>query len=211
MDRVEMQRVRVFLVDDHPVMRDGLSLLLTSVGHTVCGEAGSRAEVLARLDGCGAQVALVDLSLAEESGLDLIDDITSLRIPTLMYSMHEDRGSIERAFQRGARGYVTKREVSDVLIEAVVAVASGQRYASPRAMRSLAGRVVLQEDAGEACLSAREEQILVRLGDGETSAEIGQALHISPHTVGTYYARIIKKLTLSNMKDLRKYAIARRG
>jgi DNA-binding NarL/FixJ family response regulator len=211
MGKAETGSVRIFLIDDHPVMRNGLSLLLTQIGHTICAEAGSRAEVLRRIDASGAEIAVVDLSLAEESGLDLIDDLSSRNIPTLIYSMHEDWGVIERAFDRGARGYVTKREVANVLIEAIAEIVSGQRYTSPRVMRSLASHLHRQDDGGAAELSSREEQILNRLGSGETSAEIGQALHISAHTVETYYARIIKKLGLPSMKELRKLAIQRRA
>ena len=75
MDKVTPSGVRVFLVDDHPVLRNGLSLLLSQSGHVVCGMAGSREELLATIDGCKAGVALVDLSLAEEPGLDLLDDL----------------------------------------------------------------------------------------------------------------------------------------
>ncbi|QLA15564.1 response regulator transcription factor [Desulfolutivibrio sulfoxidireducens] len=211
MDNGAPSGVRVFLVDDHPVMRNGLSLLLTQSGHNVCGVAGSRAELLARLDGAQAAVALVDLSLAEESGLDLIDDLTARGVPTLIYSMHEDSKSIERAFARGARGYVTKREVEDVLLAAIAAVAAGQRYVSPEVMRSLAGRVLASEHDAEAALSQREEQILDRLGRGETSAEMSRALNISFHTVETYYGRLLRKLGLASMKELRKFAIRRHG
>ncbi|WP_300160884.1 response regulator transcription factor [Solidesulfovibrio sp.] len=202
---------RIFLIDDHPAMRNGLSLLLRQVGHTVCGEAGCRQELLDRLDGSGAAVALVDLSLAEESGLDLIDDLAARGIPALIYSMHEDRGTIERAFARGARGYVAKREVADVLLTAIEAVAAGERYASPGALRSLAGRVLSPYDGEEAALSRREEQILDGLGRGETSAEMSRSLNISAHTVETYYGRLIRKLGLSSMKELRKFAIRRHG
>lgn len=203
--------VRVFLVDDHPVMRGGLSVLLRQSGHVVCGEAGNRSELLARLDDARAAVALVDLSLAEESGLDLVDDLTARGVPTLIYSMHGDRRSIERAFGRGARGYVTKREVEDILMEAIRAVAAGRRYASPEAMRSLAERVLAPDTGGEAALSQREEQILDGLGRGETSDELGRALNISFHTVETYYGRLIRKLGLSGMKELRKFAIRRQA
>jgi DNA-binding NarL/FixJ family response regulator len=203
--------VRVFLVDDHPAMRGGLSLLLRQVGHTVSGEAGSRAELAELLGGSDADVALVDLSLAEESGLDLIGDLSARGIATLIYSMHEDRGNIERAFALGARGYVTKREVADVLLEAIEAVAAGRRYASPGVKESLAGRVLEPDEGATAALSQREEQILDRLGGGESSAEIGRALTISAHTVETYYGRMIRKLGFTSMKELRKFAIRRRG
>ncbi|KHK03394.1 response regulator transcription factor [Desulfovibrio sp. TomC] len=209
MDKAAPSGVRVFLVDDHPVMRNGLSVLLQMSGHAICGLAGSREELLACVDGSGAAVALVDLSLAKESGLDLIDDLTARGIPTLIYSMHEDRKSIEGAFSRGARGYVTKREVEDVLLEAIAKVAAGERYASPEVMRRLADRFLAPDEAGETTLSQREEQILTGLGRGETSAEMGRALNISFHTVETYYGRLLRKLGLASMKELRKFAIRR--
>lgn len=199
---------RVFLVDDHPAVRQGLALLLAQDAYVVCGEAENRAELLARIDAVGAEVALVDLSLGGESGLDLIGDLRSRDIPVLVYSMHEDCGAIERAFHRGAVGYVTKREVSAVLLEALGEVLAGRRYASPRAARSLANRIISGGDGvGEEPLSQREEQILSRLGRGESNVEIAGALHIGVRTVETYYARIIGKLGLGGMKELRKYAI----
>ena len=96
MDEADVRGVRVFLVDDHPLMRSGLSLLLAEVGHEVCGEAGNRAELLERIDGSGAQVALVDLSLAEESGLDL----TGRHVrpgPRLVLELHGGRPGRQRA------------------------------------------------------------------------------------------------------------------
>lgn len=202
---------RVFLIDDHFAMRNGLSLLLTKAGHVVCGEAGNRAEVLACIEASRADVALVDLTLGEESGLDLIDDLLARDVAAVIYSMHEDSKTIERSFACGALGYVTKREVADVLLEALGEVLAGRRYASPRATTSLASRFLSSCDNGEAALSHREEEILAMLGNGETSAEIAKTLHISTHTVQTYYARIIEKLGLGGMNELRKYAITRRS
>lgn len=211
MDKIASPGLRVFLVDDHPVMRSGLSLLLTQSGHIVCGVAASRAELVARIDAAEAAVALLDLSLARESGLDVIDDLEARGVPSLIYSMHEDGKSIEQAFSRGARGYVTKREVEDVLLEAIAAVAAGRRYTSPEVMRSLADRALAPSSGREAVLSQRENQILAGLGRGETTDEMSRALNISFHTVETYYGRLQRKLALSSMNELRKFAIRRRG
>jgi DNA-binding NarL/FixJ family response regulator len=209
MDKKQARGVKVFLVDDHPAMRRGLSIILAQVGHTVCGEAGSRKEMLDRIDDSEAEVALVDLSLSKESGLDLLSDLLDRNIAPLVYSMHEDRATIERAFARGAHGYVTKREVAEVLLEALDEVFAGRRYGSPLVSRTLASGVLSTELGTTAALSPREEQIMVGLGHGESSSEIGGKLGISAHTVGTYYARIIEKLELRGMKELRKVAIKR--
>jgi DNA-binding NarL/FixJ family response regulator len=200
----------VLLVDDHPVMRNGLTMLLARSGHVVCGSAASREELQACLEEAVADVALVDLSLAEESGLDLIDDLRAKGVPVLVFSMHEDGCSIERAFSRGAMGYVTKREVEAILLEAIEMVSGGGRYASPAVRRSLTDRVMTPHSDAGASLSPREEQILARLGRGESSSEIGAALSISANTVETYFSRLIRKLDLLSMKELRKYAIFHR-
>lgn len=197
---------RVFLIDDHPAMRNGLSLLLKQAGHVVCGEAENKAETLARIEAARADVALVDLSLGEGSGLDLIEDLRASNVAAIIYSMHDDRKTIERSFERGASGYVTKREVAEVLLAALDEVRAGGRYASPGAMKSLAGRFIHPDEEGESSLSQREEQIVAKLARAETSAEIAKSLHISTHTVKTYYTRIITKLGLEGMKELRKFA-----
>jgi DNA-binding NarL/FixJ family response regulator len=199
---------RIFLVDDHPAVRQGLALLLVQKDYVVCGEAGSRTEALKLLDASRADMALVDLSLGEESGLELIADLHGRGIPALIYSMHEDAGTIERAFSAGADGYVTKREVSDVLLEAVADVLAGQRHVSPNAAQSLANRVLAaQPGHGEAQLSERERQIMAMIGRGDTSTDIANTLSISVRTVETYYSRIMEKLGLDGMKTLRRHAI----
>ena len=209
MSEGQPRRARVFLIDDHLAMRSGLSLLLTKSGHVICGEAETRAELLARLGAAQADVALVDLTLGDESGLHLIGDLLAQNVAVVIYSMHEDRKTVERAFAAGASGYVTKREVADVLLTALDQVLAGNLYASPRATKSLANRFLVSNENAEATLSLREEQIITMIGRAETSEEIADTLHISIHTVKTYYARIIEKLGIAGMKELRKLAVLR--
>ena len=209
MSEDQPRRARVFLIDDHLAMRSGLSLLLTKSGHVICGEAETRAEVLARLKDSMADVALVDLTLGDESGLDLIDDLLAHNVTVVIDSMHEDRKTVERAFVAGAAGYVTKREVADVLLTALDQVLAGNRYASPRATKSLANRFLVPQEGTETSLSSREEQIVTMIGRAETSEEIAETFHSSVHTVKTYYARIIEKLGIAGMKELRKFAALR--
>ena len=111
--------VRIFLADDHPAVREGLSLRLLQEGFVVCGEAENRASLLAGIDPSRADIALVDLTLCEENGLDLIADLRARDIPVLVYSMHEDADTVRLALARGACGYVAKRETSAVLVEGV--------------------------------------------------------------------------------------------
>lgn len=200
---------RVLLVDDHPAVRQGVALLLAAGRHMVCGEAQSREEALARLDADDIDLVLLDLSLDDASGLDLLPDLEERDIPALVYSMHEDPETIERAFRLGARGYVTKREDPMTLLAAVGDVLAGRRHVSPRAARILADKALVSDAGGDGgLLSDRERQILALMGQGDSSAEIASALSISARTVETYCARMVEKLGLPGMKALRKYAIA---
>jgi DNA-binding NarL/FixJ family response regulator len=198
----------IMLIDDHPAFRQGLALLLSQDGYRICGEAGNRGEVLSFLEKSRAGMALLDISLGEEDGLDLIPDMRQFGVVALVYSMHEDPDVIERAFNAGAMGYVTKRETADVLLDAVAAVLDGKRYISPRCALSIASRVVSGgKTEHDASLSEREKQVLRMLGNGESITEIAATLSIGSRTVESYLSRIMDKLKLDGMKELRRYAI----
>jgi DNA-binding NarL/FixJ family response regulator len=199
---------RVFLADDHPAVREGLTLRLLQERFEVCGEAENLAELVARIDASAADIALVDLTLCEESGLDLIPELRVRGIPVLVYSMHEDAETVRRAFARGAASYVTKRETSAVLVDAVRRTLAGERYVSPRIAAALDAAGEQDETAARAAtLSERERQTLDLLAKGEANIEIAAALGVSVRTVESYCARILVKLNLDGMKSLRKYAI----
>lgn len=201
--------VRIFLIDDHPAVRQGLKLLLSQEGYAVCGGAGSSGEAHRQDSLTTAHLVLLDLSLGEENGLDLIEQFRSEGRGVLVYSMHEDAGTVQKAFSAGANGYVTKREASDILLTAVAEVVAGRRYVSPQAAQSLASKA-LSRDSAPPLFSQREQQILDLLGQGEPTPDIAGALAISNRTVETYYTRLIDKLQLSGMKALRRYAIQNR-
>lgn len=198
---------RIFLTDDHPAVLEGLSMLLALESHTICGLAASRTEALERIGGSGADIVLVDLGLCDESGLDLIPDVCGLGLPALVYTMHEDGSTVRRALERGASGYVTKREPFAVLLAAVRGVLQGERFISPRAAASLKGGAEAGQGGLARSLSEREQQILALLARGETSADIAATLQVGVRTVETYYSRMLDKLDLDGMKALRKYAI----
>jgi len=201
--------VRVFLVDDHPAVREGLAIRLEEAGHECGGFAGSRKDVLEQIDRLQADVVLLDLSLDGEWGLDLIELFQARGVAVVVYSMHEDRATVEEAFTAGANGYVTKREFSSTLLEAIREVLSGQRYVSPLAARKLVGRLIAPIGTPAAELSRREQEILDLLGQGEGKKSIALRLHISARTVETHCTRIIGKLGLGGMEELRKTAIKR--
>lgn len=201
---------RVFLIDDHPAVRQGLKQLLAQEGHLVCGEADSGAGTRMRIGSSGADMAILDISLGDENGLECIAGLRTQDIAVLAYSMHEDADTIDQAFAAGANGYVSKREQPETLLAAVADVLAGTRHLSPRAAQSLANRALSSPEPDRSgLLSERERQILQRLGQGASNAEIAAALAIGVRTVETYYARIISKLDLDGMKALRRYAIGR--
>ena len=201
---------RVFLADDHPAVREGLTLRLLQEGFVVCGEAENRATLLAGIDASRADIALVDLTLCDENGLDLIADLRVRNIPVLVYSMHEDAETVRLALERGASGYVAKRETSAVLVDGVRRTLAGERFLSPRVAAALAASPAQAAAAGPAGgLSDRERQTLALLAQGEGNVEVAAALGVSVRTVESYCARILVKLDLDGMKALRKYAICR--
>jgi DNA-binding NarL/FixJ family response regulator len=208
MGDVSLQGVRVILVDDHPAVREGLSLLLANKGLVVCGEADRREEAIGLIGSAAADVVLVDLSLGKESGIDLLADIKALGVKTLVYSMHDDGERVDAALAAGANGYVTKREVAATLLEAIGCILSGACYLSPiaaEAVREQAstgeGRVMVER------LSERELDIFRKMGEGYSTADLAGFFEISPSTVETYYARIMEKLDLYGAKEIRIKAI----
>ncbi len=202
--------IRLFMVDDHPAVRQGLRLLLEQEGIVICGEAGDTATALEEIPAASPDLVMVDLSLGKESGLDLLRSLASLvlGVPLLVYSMHEDSFHIGQAFSAGASGYVTKREVSSVLTRAIGELLAGQPYMSPRAEAAL-GAVPARENASES-LSQRELQVYRCLGEGYTTTGIAEELGVSRRTVDSYYARILEKLGVRGMEELRRRAAAAR-
>ena len=118
-------KARIFLVDDHPAVRHGLTRLLGDEAYEVCGEKGSLFETLEAVLDSRADLAIVDLSLGEDSGFDLIAELCVHKVPVLVYSMHEDVSSIDQSLRAGASGYVSKREESEELCLAVQKLLDG--------------------------------------------------------------------------------------
>lgn len=203
--------LRVLIVDDHAVVREGIARILgaTGEGWTV-GEASGGFQALDWLRQQRADVAIVDLSMPGMSGLELVKRIRAEfgRLPVLVLSMHAEEQYAMRAFKAGANGYITKDGASDELIRAVRKVAAGGAYVSA----DLAERVVLQLNGGvgvarHAQLSDRELEVLRRLVAGQRPTEIAQALHLSVKTISTHKSRIQEKLNLPTLADLVRYGL----
>jgi DNA-binding NarL/FixJ family response regulator len=201
-------RLRVLVVDDHPAVRQGLALLLAPEGIEVCAEAGGRADALARLKKRHPDLAIVDLSLDGEDGTGLIGELHQHEVPVLVYSMHNDARHVGGAIAAGALGYVTKRELHDVLVQAIREVAAGRRFVSPVAATALAESMTESSAAGVEKLSPHEHQVYELLGQGADTYDIAAALGITNRTVESYHSRILVKLNLGSMHELRRHAIA---
>ncbi|NLF71887.1 MAG: response regulator transcription factor [Candidatus Anammoximicrobium sp.] len=200
---------RVFLVDDHPLVRQGLTVVLSQAGFTVCGEAGNGSETLGHPQLASADVAILDLALGEENGVELIAALRERGIRVLIYSMHEEPSRVTAALAAGAGGYVTKREVGLYLVEAVRGVLAGKLYLSPRAATGLA-RKATKSSVDHPHLSDQQRHVYHLLGEGSSADEIAAKMHVSSRTVESYCARMIEKLGLTGMKELRRQAIADR-
>ena len=129
---------RILVVDDHPAVLQGVKCLLESEGMIVCAEAANSAEALAAADAHHPDIALVDLSLGDEYGVDLIAELRRRAFPSIAYSIHQDSGHVRRALAAGAQGYVTKKEVHPTLVQAIHEVAAGRCFISPKAATAMA-------------------------------------------------------------------------
>ena len=207
---------RVFLVDDHPLVREWLTVLVNQQPDLeVCGEAADAPQALSAIGETHPEIALVDLTLGRGSGIDLIKDLRRVHpaVSVVVLSMHDEPFYAERALRAGARGYVVKREATKKVLAAVRAVLAGSLYVNEEFTAALLARNVAPEGAHHGILSPvehlsdRELEVFRLLGQGQTTAQVADALSISPKTVQAYCARIKDKLGLTNVNELLRAAV----
>lgn len=204
---------KVFLVDDHALVREWLTTLINQQPDLeVCGEADSALAALKQIPDSHAQVAIVDISLKDSSGIELIKCLKQLHpdLIVLVLSMHEESHFAERALRAGASGYVTKREATRKVIEAIRQVLEGILYLNDSLRQTLTiKRVADRAPAGVVPveqLSDRELEVFELLGQGQTAFQIAQKLQINAKTVHTYCARIKEKMHLDSTTELLREA-----
>ena len=198
---------RILLVDDHPVVRMGLAGLIDCEIGAYCFGVSNREECLAAARGRAFDLAILDVSLGEENGLDLIGWLNEQGIRSLVYSMSEDAETIRRALFEGCFAYVSKREESEALMDGIRSALNAEIYLSPIISAVLASWPESTGRKFEGVLSRREIQTFEMLGRGYSNNEIAVRLSISPRTAETYVQRIMEKLELPSVKELRKLAI----
>lgn len=201
---------RIYLVDDHAMVRQGLRALLTEAGHDVVGDSGDITPALAELQQLTPDVALVDLSIGARSGMELLAELQRRHLPTraLVLTMSAQPRHVAMALKLGACGYVLKGSPSEELLQAIAALRSGRRHLG-QGVAELAARA-LAEGAGDdpfASLSVRERQVVTMVVDGHSSSEIATALHLSPKTVDSYRSRLMAKLGAADVTALVKLAL----
>jgi DNA-binding NarL/FixJ family response regulator len=214
--KIDKQKRRIFLVDDHPLVREWLTNLINQQADLeVCGEAENAADALRGIAATRPNLAVIDITLNAASGLELIKDI-SIQHPAvrpLVLSMHEEELYAERAMRAGARGYVRKRETSKNILAAIRRVLEGGIYISEKLSNTMAVKFLEgQEAVGIARsrveqLSDRELEVFHLLGQGRSTSQIAEQLNLSLKTVQAYCVRAKEKLGLSTAAELLREAI----
>jgi DNA-binding NarL/FixJ family response regulator len=205
-------KIRVFLVDDHPIVRRGFQLLLgIEPDLMVCGEADTGPAALQKILALKPDAAIIDLALKGGSGLELIKQLRAqgLKLKLLVFSMRDEGVYAERALRAGANGYITKEEGTDKAVQAIRLVMQGKRYVSERVAERMMDALVGNNSGAEGGLesvSDRELEVLELIGNGLGSREVAQKLHLSIKTVDSHREHIKAKLGLTRATELVNYA-----
>ncbi len=197
--------IRLMLVDDHPLVRDGLKAMLAGVPDvTVVGEAGDANEALAALAACAPTLVLMDIGMKTVNGIELTSMLLrrAPQLAVLMLSMYDSVEYAQRSMQVGARGYVLKDAPSSEILGAMRTVAAGGTYLS-----STIAQRMFRTPTSRNQLSTREQDILACLARGQSSKQIAKALQLSVRTIESHRQNIRRKLDLETQADLIKYAV----
>ncbi|MBL8849686.1 MAG: response regulator transcription factor [Planctomycetaceae bacterium] len=207
------QKMRVLVVDDHPIVREGISAVINREQDLeVVGQASGLAEAMRLHREMQPDIVVADVSLADGNGLELVKELVAQNADTrvLVQSMHEESLYAERSLRAGARGYINKEESSTQLINAIRHVLNGRVYLSSRMTDRLLNRSVRGVDAARSpieSLSDRELEVFEQIGRGMTTRRIAQNLYLSPKTIETYRENIKAKLSLRNATELTQHAV----
>jgi DNA-binding NarL/FixJ family response regulator len=206
-------RKKIFIVDDHPMMRDGLRALISAEKDLeVCGEAEDAAPALDQMEKLQPDLAIVDITLRTTSGLELIKDmqIRLPKVPALVVSMHDESLYAERVLRAGGRGYVMKQEGGKKLMDAIRRVLGGHTYVSDR----MAARILdifsgrrAEESSPVERLTDREFEVFQLIGSGLSTKEIAGKLRISVKTIEVHRVNIKQKLKIQTAPELIRYAV----
>lgn len=210
----QQNRKRIMIVDDHPMMRQGLAQLIGAEADlTVCGEAENAGLALAAIGVLKPELVLVDISLPDKNGLELIKDFQVIQpgLPVLVISMHDESLYAERVLRAGGRGYIMKQEGGKKLMLAIRQVLNGKIYVSEKIsvdiLEAFSGRRAGTENSPVEKLTDREFEVFQLIGQGKVMREIAGKLHISVKTVEVHRANIKAKLKKKTAPELICYAV----
>ena len=214
MENTTQSKTRIMIVDDHPIVREGYSRLIEREGNLqVCAEADSKSVALNQIMNDPPDLVIVDISLKDGSGLELIKDIKAQfkQIKMLAVSMHDENLFAERCIRAGSLGFVNKQQAPEQLVTAIHRVLSGKVFLSSEITERMICRSIGSENYSEESpietLSDRELEVFEQIGLGETTRQIAEKLNLSPKTVETYRENIKHKLNLDNATELIRNAI----
>lgn len=209
-----IEKKRLLIVDDHPIVRQGITRLINYEDELmVCGEAGNAKEALEAVEREKPDMVIVDISLKGRSGLELIKDLRMRHqdLPVLVVSMHDESLYAERVLRAGAKGYIMKQEPPEKVLNAIRQVLSGKIFVSEKMREKMLQRYVLGSSQKNAStverLSDRELEVFRLIGKGMGTRQIAKELDLSIKTVETYREHIKEKLNLENSSKLLQYAI----
>ena len=206
-------RTKVLVVDDHPVVREGISAYLARHKHLlIVGEAADGCEAVAKARALLPDSVLLDIDLPQMSGLEVAEALRKElpNIKVLILSMHQSAGCLTRSLQSGARGYVLKGSSPEELLKAIETVLAGECYFSPE-IAHLAFKQVIQGNGarpGATELTSREKEVLVLIARGLSNKEIANNLNLSVRTVETHREHVMRKLAIHNAAGLTRFALA---
>jgi DNA-binding NarL/FixJ family response regulator len=213
-DKSKAAKKKILLVDDHPIVRQGLAALINhQQSLTVCGEADTAQKALELIPALKPDMAIVDVSLKSVSGIELIKDIQVQfpRLPVLVMSMHDETLYAERSLRAGARGYIMKQEANQNILNAVDSVLRGEIYVSDRVKEEMIYRLVEGHPKKGTfsldSLSDRELEVFQLIGQGFSTRQIAEKLHLSVKTIESYREQLKFKLNLKSGAELVQQAI----
>ncbi len=205
---------KILIVDDHPILRMGMKELLNQEdGFHVCAVAEDIRSARKALQKHLPDMAIIDISLAGDNGLDLVKEIncSDRSIPTLVLSMHDESVWAERAIRAGARGYIMKKEAAESIVQAIRNILDGKIHVSEKILTHLLGRLHINPDnryaSTEEVLTDRELEVFRLIGSGLSTREIAERINLGIKTIGTYRDRIKQKLGLKSAAELTRRAV----
>jgi DNA-binding NarL/FixJ family response regulator len=204
--------LRILIADDHAVIADGIRHLLSAqTDFDVVGTAADGAEAVRLAGELRPDITLMDIVMPHMNGIDAAREIVlrDAEARVIILSMYSDSDRVYQSLQVGARGYVLKRDLSDELIDAIRQVGAGGRYLSPSVTDTVIADYLHEKRAPDALhqLSSRERHVLQMLVEGKSAASVARKLDLSPRTIETYKARLMKKLGLADLPSLVKFAV----